>query len=99
MVPPHNLAEGMAQAAIILMLRSGCITEADITQLADEHDRRAAWEDDETIKTALQNTASGLRLALMAVAPAPMVDPKVEYRAQFEREQTRRRTEWLSKQS
>lgn len=98
MIPPHNLAEGMAQAAVILMLRSGCITEADITQLADEHDRRAAWEEDETIKAALKNTAAGLRLALMGAEPAPMVDPKIEFRAQFEREQTRRRTEWLSKQ-
>jgi len=98
MIPPHNLTEGMALAAITLMLRSGVISEADVIQLADEHDRRATWEDDETVKAALHNTASGLRLVLMSVEPAPMVNSKVEFRAQFEREQTRRRTEWLSKQ-
>lgn len=94
---PRSYAEGMAQATMTLLLRAGVIDDDAVMSLAEEYDRRASWERDPDVKEALAQTAHGLRLAPFAVAEAPLVDPASEHRAQFEREQMRRRTAMLSK--
>ena len=82
----------MAEATLILMLRAGLVDPDDVTALADEYDRRASWESRDEAREALEQTAHGLRLALLSTDEAPDVDPTVEARAQFQRHQMRQRT-------
>ena len=94
---PDSYAEGMAQATLTLLLRAGVLEEDNVLSLADEYDRRASWEKDPRVKEALEQTAHGLRLAPLGLGEAPIVDPAVEFRAEFEREQIRKRTAMLER--
>jgi hypothetical protein len=82
----------MAQATMTLLLRAGVLDEDAIMALAEEYERRASWERDPTAKEAMEQTAHGLRLAPFGLEEAPLVDPASEHRAQYEREQMRKRT-------
>lgn len=93
---PYSYAEGMAQATMTLLLRAGVLDEDDVMALAEEYERRASWERDPAAKEAMEQTAHGLRLAPFGLDEAPMVDPASEHRAQYEREQMRRRTAMIS---
>lgn len=91
--------DGLGDAAIVLMLRANLISESDVLGLADEYDRRASWDRSESESNRLRAMAHRLRVVLMEVDPAPMTDPAVEYRAQFERDQIRRRTEYYARKN
>ena len=93
MEAPRSYAEGLAEATLILLIRSGGIEDGEVEKLADELDRRGSWEHREEVQEAFRDVARGLRVALLTGArEAPMVNPEVEHRAQYEREQMRRRT-------
>jgi len=96
---PYSYAEGMAQATLILLLRAGLLDDGDVRKLADEYDRRASWESDPEAKEAMEQTAHGLRLALLGTDEAPEVDPASEFRAQFERDQIRKRTAMIERKA
>lgn len=89
----------MAEASIVLMLRASVVAEADVLQLADEYDLRAARERDQRRGEAFTMVAHRLRVALTHVDPPPAVDPEVEYRAQYERRQMRERTAILERRA
>ena len=89
----------MAEATLILLLRAGLIDPGDVNALADEYERRAGWERRDKAREALEQTAHGLRLALLSTDEAPDVDPAVEARAQFQRQQMRQRTAMLEGQA
>lgn len=95
MLDPQTYGEGMAEATLILLLRAGLLDPDDVATLADEYDRRAGWESRGEAREALEQTAHGLRLALLSTDEAPDVDPTVEARAQFQRQQMRQRTAML----
>ena len=93
MEAPQSYAEGLAEATLILLIRSGAIEDGEVEKLADELDRRGSWERREEAQEAYREVAHGLRVAmLIGAAEAPMVNPEVEHRARYEREQMRRRT-------
>lgn len=93
MEAPGSYAEGLAEATLILLIRSGVIEDGAVEKLANELDRRGSWERQDETRDAFRDVARGLRVALLAgAAEAPMVNPEVEHRAQYEREQMRRRT-------
>jgi len=90
---PGTYAEGMAQATLTLLIRAGVLENGAVEALADEMDRRGSWESEPDAKDAFREVAHGLRVAaLHGGNEAPLVDPAVEHRAQFERDQIRRRT-------
>lgn len=96
MEAPTSYAEGMAEATLTLLLRAGVVEEAAVSALADEYDRRASWERDPVAKEVLEQTAHGLRLALLA-PETPMIDPASQFRADYERRQMRARTKMLER--
>lgn len=92
---PAGIADGMAEAALILMLRAGTVTEEAVTGLADEYDRRASWASGAEAERLAQ-VAHRLRVAIVSINPAPVVDPATEFRAQFLRKQMAERTARLT---
>ncbi len=87
----------IAEAGIVLLVRSGAIAEADVLALADEYDRRAGWAADPTSQASYVEAAHRLRSALLSVPEAPRADPAVEFRAAYERRQMRERTAILAR--